>query len=72
LRGAALLVLGFLAIVATPSLSLAVTAGVARTEIARSPNIVEVDRRCGRGRHWVSGHRNQYGQWVRGHCRPNR
>jgi hypothetical protein len=38
----------------------------------RSPDIVEVDRRCGPGRHFVPGHRNRRGFWVRSHCAPNR
>jgi hypothetical protein len=67
LRTFAFVVLGFLMIAATPS-SHAASAGVLRTEIGPSPNVVEVDRRCGRGRHWVSGHRNRFGHWVRGHC----
>jgi len=29
-------------------------------------------RYCGPGRHWVAGHRNRRGRWVRGHCAPNR
>ena len=28
--------------------------------------------RCGRGYHWVSGHRTHYGQWVKGYCTRNR
>jgi hypothetical protein len=42
------------------------------TQVAPSTNIIEVDRRCGRGFHYVRGHRNRYGHWVRGHCRRNR
>jgi len=28
--------------------------------------------RCPRGAHWVPPHRNQYGHWVKGHCRHDR
>src|SRR6266699_3748398 len=28
-------------------------------------------RRCARGWHWVHGHYNQRGQWVRAHCARN-
>jgi hypothetical protein len=27
---------------------------------------------CGRGYHWVMGHRDRYGRWIPGHCRANR
>jgi hypothetical protein len=49
LRTPSLVVLGFLAIVAVPSPSYAASAGVLRTEIGPSPNVVEVDRRCDAG-----------------------
>jgi hypothetical protein len=28
-------------------------------------------RRCGRHYHWVAGHRNRRGYWVRAHCARN-
>lgn len=31
-----------------------------------------VYRHCARGWHWVAGHHNRYGRWIRGHCVPNR
>jgi hypothetical protein len=71
LRNAIVLMLGLLAIAGAPSPTQAAPGSVLRTEIVPSPNIVEVDRRCGRHAHWVPGHRNRYGRWVRGHCRPN-
>jgi hypothetical protein len=57
-----------------PSLAPAHAAAVPGPGIAveRSPDIVEVDRRCGPGRHFVPGHRNRRGLWVRSHCAPNR
>jgi hypothetical protein len=72
MRAAAFVVLGFIAVVAAPLQSQAATAGATRIQAAPSSNIVEVDRRCGRGAHWVPGHRNRYGHWVRGHCSRNR
>jgi hypothetical protein len=27
--------------------------------------------RCALGWHWVRGHHNRWGQWVRGHCARN-
>lgn len=30
------------------------------------------DRRCGYGRHWVSGHYHASGYWTRGHCARDR
>lgn len=36
------------------------------------PNIIYVDRRCGRGRHYVRGHYNRYHRYVRGRCVWNR
>jgi hypothetical protein len=29
-------------------------------------------RRCPPGTHFVRGHHNRFGKWVRAHCRPNR
>ena len=29
-------------------------------------------RHCRLGWHWVPGHHNRFGRWVRGHCAPNR
>jgi hypothetical protein len=72
MRVAAIALVGLLAMIAAPAPSQAVTAGPTRLAPAPSSNIVEVDRRCGRGAHWVPGHRNRYGRWVRGHCRDNR
>jgi hypothetical protein len=72
LRNAFVLMLGLLAIAGAPSPSLAALGSALRTEIAPSPNIVNVDRRCGRGARWIPGHRNRYGHWVRGHCRVYR
>lgn len=43
-----------------------------RAQAAPAPNIVQVDRRCGRGLHYVPRHRNRAGQLIRGHCVPNR
>jgi hypothetical protein len=37
-----------------------------------NPNVVEVDRRCGRGRHYVRSHRGRNGRWIRGYCSRNR
>ena len=31
-----------------------------------------VYRHCHRGWHWVRGHHNRYGRYIRGHCAPNR
>lgn len=31
-----------------------------------------VYRHCAPGWHWVRGHHNRYGRWIRGHCAPNR
>jgi hypothetical protein len=33
---------------------------------------VDVDRRCGRGFHYVRRHVNRFGHVVRGHCVRNR
>jgi hypothetical protein len=41
-------------------------------QAAPAPTIVQVDRRCGRGLHYVPRHRNRAGQLIRGHCVPNR
>jgi len=51
---------------AAPSPGLGVTDGA-----AQSP-IVQVDRRCGRGRHYVPRHRNRAGHIVKGYCARNR
>jgi hypothetical protein len=29
-------------------------------------------RRCGRGYHWVTGHKARNGHWIKGHCVRNR
>src|SRR5439155_21310588 len=29
-------------------------------------------RRCALGWHWVPGHHNRAGRWIRPHCAPNR
>lgn len=31
-----------------------------------------VYRHCRPGWHWVRGHHNRHGRWIRGHCAPNR
>jgi hypothetical protein len=41
-------------------------------EAVQNPSIVTVAGRCGRHYHYVRGHRNRYGRWVRGRCVPNR
>jgi hypothetical protein len=68
MRVAALLFIGFVGVMAYPEPSHAVSVSTSRIEAAPSPNIVEVDRRCGPGRHWIHRHRNRAGHWVRGHC----
>jgi hypothetical protein len=55
-----------------PSLAPAATVRAPQIILERSPDIVQVDRRCGPGRHFVRGHRNRRGFWVRSHCAPNR
>lgn len=42
------------------------------TEIAMSPNIVLVDKRCGHDRHYVPRHRSKSGKMIRGHCVADR
>jgi hypothetical protein len=34
-------------------------------------NIVPIAEGCGRGWHWVGGHRRRDGVWVPGHCVRN-
>jgi hypothetical protein len=34
-------------------------------------NVIEVAGRCGRYAHYVPGHHNRWGYWVRGHCERN-
>jgi hypothetical protein len=42
-------------------------------EAAASPDIVKVDRRCGRHRHYVPGHRSRRdGHYMRGYCARDR
>ena len=72
--GFALIVIGVLAgasIVPVPAHAMVMTPPTAE-QLGPSPNIVQVDRRCGRGFHWVRGHRNRYGHWIRSHCGRNR
>ena len=40
--------------------------------VGNSPNIVEVDRRCGPYHYYNRGHRNRAGHFIRGHCVRNR
>jgi hypothetical protein len=71
MRAAAGIVVALLAFVAfapVPALAVAVVPGA--SDIGTSPNIVQVDRRCGHGRHWVPRHRH-HGHLVHGHCAPN-
>ncbi len=35
-------------------------------------NIAQVADRCGRHRHWMDGHRDRFGHWIRGRCVENR
>jgi hypothetical protein len=37
-----------------------------------APNVVEVAVRCGRGAHYVRGHRARNGRWIKGRCVWNR
>ena len=37
-----------------------------------APNISEVAVRCGRGAHYVRGHRARNGHWIKGRCVWNR
>jgi hypothetical protein len=34
-------------------------------------DIIEVAGGCGRGYHWVRGHRARNGNWIKGHCARN-
>lgn len=67
-----LIVLGVLGVAAlAPAPARAMTVRPPTSE-AFSPNIVQVDRRCGPDAHWVRRHHNRAGRLVRGHCSPNR
>lgn len=68
MRVPALLFLGVLAVAAAPAPLRAATVAPPLAQAAPSPNIIEVDRRCGPGRHWIARHRNRAGHWIRGHC----
>jgi hypothetical protein len=68
MRRVALILLGTVAIAALPLPSQAVTPAPGHEAAAPSPNIVEVDRRCGAGRHYVRTHRNKQGHLIKGHC----
>jgi hypothetical protein len=65
LRLAAAIVLGLIALV--PIKSEAAVSGGAMTSQPHS-NVVEAAVRCGRGAHYVRGHRTRSGQWVKGRC----
>jgi hypothetical protein len=53
--------------------------GFALTSLAAPPPpslvqgfpVTKIEQGCGRGYHWVPGHRAPDGQWVPGHCAPN-
>lgn len=68
LRIAVLLIAGALALVAGPSPSRALSVVAPEITVDQSPNIVQVDRRCGVHGHWVRGHRLRDGRYIRGHC----
>jgi hypothetical protein len=70
--GAALLFVGLLTLGVAGPAGAASIVPPSPTQVAPPPNIIEVDRRCGRGFHYVRGYRNRYGHWMRGHCRRNR
>ena len=73
MRVATLIVLGVLTgvgVAPAPARAIAMTPPTA--EVGPSPNIVQVDRRCGPGRHWVRRHRNRDGNLVPGRCFRNR
>lgn len=72
MRLAAVLSIGFLCLAACPLPAHAIMPAAGRVEAAPSPPIVEVDRRCGPGRHYIRRHRNRAGHWVRGHCSRRR
>jgi hypothetical protein len=59
----ALLMLG-----AVPLPSHAAPVSMGELTVGPSSNIVQVDRRCGRGRHYVPRHRNRAGHIVHGRC----
>jgi hypothetical protein len=68
LRAAAVLLFGIVAIAALPAPSEAVTLGGAQVQVTQSPDVIQVDRRCGPGRRFVATHRDRAGHLVRGHC----
>lgn len=72
MRMAALISVGFFCFASYPLPALAVPSAAGRAEASSLPNIVDVDRRCGPGRHWVHRYRNKRGHWVRAHCARNR
>jgi hypothetical protein len=73
MRATILVIMGlFVSIAMSAPSQAAINLGPERQQAAPSPNIIEVDRRCGPGRVWVPRHRNRHGDLVRGHCRPRR
>jgi hypothetical protein len=54
---------------AQPSLAFGPGAGLEAH--AGSQNIIQVDRRCGRHRHYIPHHRDRFGHWHGGRCVPN-
>ena len=72
MRAASLIILGVLSATAlTMAPAQAMTVRPPAADEAYSPNIVQVDRRCGPNAHWVRRHHNRAGHLVRGHCAPN-
>jgi hypothetical protein len=51
---------------AQPSLAFVPSAGLEAH--GGSANIIQVDRRCGRHRHYVPRHRDRFGHWHGGRC----
>jgi len=67
LRLAALLLMGTVGLGAAGAVP-AVAVTPDRVGATASPNIVQVDRRCGEDRRWVRTHRDREGRLIRGHC----
>jgi hypothetical protein len=72
MRGFVLSALACLALAGMVPEASAAAAGVPRVEAGSSPNIVQVDRRCGPRAHFVPRHRARDGRMIRGHCVRNR
>ncbi|MGO8918304.1 MAG: hypothetical protein ACLQJR_20585 [Stellaceae bacterium] len=71
MRSALWLLIGVVAIAAPLPVEAAPFAAP-RSEVGPAPAIVQIDRRCGRGRHYVPRHRRaRDGRIIRGHCAPN-